>query len=118
MKKTTITAMILVLSIAICLTGILAAYAVDISTDKEDYAPEETVQITLTDLVPGNTYAVPVITPDSSMVIYHTDGTVDYDSWDNITATETTYVYEYNLDGVLGTYEIRVYNYPWSGDIN
>ena len=37
--------------------------------------------------------------------------------WDSATADSTgTFVYHYKLDGIQGTYEIRAYDTPWTGD--
>jgi len=85
-------------------------------TDKADYAPEETVLVTGSGFTAGATYAIPVIRPDGTVV--KGDGTFT-PGWDAVTADASgAFVYSYQLDGVLGSYEVRVYAEPWDGDIN
>ncbi len=87
-----------------------------LTTDKPDYAPEETVHISGTDFAPDVAYDMPVIRPDGSIV--KGDGTF-LPGWDTTTsASDGTLLYDYILNGISGTYEARAYLSPWSGDIS
>src|SRR2546430_1075305 len=86
-----------------------------LTTDKPDYAPEATVQVSSTDFAPGLSYDIPVIRPDGTIV--RGDGTFT-PGWDTVAAAlDGTFSYSYQLDGVLGTYEVRAYLSPWNGDL-
>ncbi|MDD1743997.1 MAG: hypothetical protein LUO85_05155, partial [Methanomassiliicoccales archaeon] len=86
-----------------------------ISTDKADYSPGETVIINGSGFVPNLLYDVAIIRPDGSIV--KGDGTFT-SGWDAVPADASgNFTYNYRLDGVVGTYEIKVYDSPWSGDI-
>jgi hypothetical protein len=85
-----------------------------LATDKPDYRPEETVHVTGTGYDAGAAYAVPVMRPDGTMV--HGDGS-GLPGWDTVTADGGgNLAYDYQLDGIFGLYETRVYAAPWSGD--
>jgi hypothetical protein len=95
------------------------AAAVDpptLTTDKPDYSPEETVHITGTGFLAGLSYDTPVIRPDGSIVTG--DGTFT-PGWDTVVADASgKFSYDYILDGIFGTYEVRVYLSPWNGDLS
>jgi len=83
-----------------------------LSTDKADYAPEETVQIAGSGFVPDVTYAIPVMRPDGSIVVG--DGSFAH-GYDIAVADADGYLYySYQLDGILGTYDVRVYPTTWA----
>ncbi len=89
------------------------AEAQGIITDKDDYAPEETVVINGYGFAATTPYDIPVKRPDGTIVTG--DGTFT-PGWDTVTTDATgAFVYFYKLDGILGLYEVRVYGSPWSG---
>ncbi len=84
-----------------------------VTTDKDDYHPEELVTITAHGLDPNTTYDIPVIRPNGSIVFG--DGSF-LPGWDSArTDGDGNLTYLYQLDGILGTYDVRVYASPWSG---
>ncbi|MDO8614304.1 MAG: hypothetical protein Q7T33_01030 [Dehalococcoidia bacterium] len=87
-----------------------------VTTDKADYHPSETVIITGGGFAPGTYYDVPVIRPDGSVV--KGDGTLTL-GWDTVlTNASGSFIYNYKLDGLLGTYEVRVYPVSWNGNFS
>jgi hypothetical protein len=89
-----------------------------LTTDKADYAPEEVVHVSGTGFVPG-TYAMPVKRPDGSIVVVDpsTHQASPSPQWENATADDNgNLAYNYQLDGIGGTYEVRAYPSNWSGD--
>ncbi len=83
-----------------------------LTTDKFDYAPEEVVHISGTGFMPGVRYAIPVQRPDGSIITIE-DHVATY-GWDVVTADEFGNLsYDYQLDGILGVYEVRAYLDPW-----
>ncbi len=99
--------------VAFAIGGVASAAAPKLSADQSDYTPESLVHVTGTGFAPG-TYAVPVLRPDGSMVTG--DGTFT-PGWDEVTTGGSgNLAYGYQLDGVLGFYEVRAYPSPWSGD--
>ena len=118
MKKTL--ALTILIAILICCVFVPLVYAEDltpaITTDKVDYAPEETVLITGSGFNSFTYYDIPVIRPDGSIVVG--DGSF-MQGWDDVnTDASNRFTYEYILDGIFGLYEVRVYNSPWSGDLS
>ena len=109
--------LLLTIFIAVLLVSI-SVFAVNagdenIWTDQWNYYPEQTVPIHGEYFAEG-TYAIPVQRPDGTFVTG--DGTFTT-GFDNITsATDGTFTYNYQLDGILGIYTVKVYNSPWSGD--
>ena len=100
-----------------------------LTTDKADYSPEETVAIAGTAFDPGQTYDMVVIRPDGSIIRGDGNFNPDHsytcdaanaavvDCWDSVTADSGgSLTYQYVLDGIAGSYEIRAYASPWSGD--
>ena len=97
-----------------------------LTTDKADYAPNETVHITGADFAPLVDYDIVVIRPDGSII--KGDGNFNPDDsytcpggaaecWDTVTADEAgSFIFDYILDGIAGTYEARAYLSPWNGD--
>src|SRR6185295_1572846 len=95
--------------------GIAAANAATVTSDKADYAPEEIVILSGSGFAPSTTYAIPVIRPDGSIV--KGDGTFT-PGWDTMTSSGSgSFTYLYQLDGIIGTYQVRVYPSPWSGNL-
>ncbi|MEJ2304886.1 MAG: hypothetical protein P8Y14_25460, partial [Anaerolineales bacterium] len=90
--------------------------AATLSTDKPDYSPGDTVHITGGGFVAGNGYVLPVLRPDGTIV--KGDGSFT-PGWDTVTADASgNLAYDYQLDGIFGTYEVRAYPSDWSGDWN
>jgi hypothetical protein len=88
-------------------------------TGKPDYAPEEIVDITGMGFAPNTTYAIPVMRPDGSIVIYDPDTHLALPGWGTATTdADGNLAYDYVLDGVLGAYEARAYSADWAGDWN
>src|SRR3972149_674698 len=77
-----------------------------VMTDKEDYAPEETVHVTGTGYAASCQVTVRVTRPDGSIV--KGDGSFVSGS-DSVTISPTgDLAYDYILDGILGTYGVEV----------
>jgi hypothetical protein len=117
MKKNGKLALIAFVTIALCLLSALLTVKADayITTDKADYYPSETVTVTGVGFASGESYAVVVIRPDSTVVVG--DGSFA-PGYDNVTADDGGgFTYLYKLDGVLGTYEVLVYPSSWMGDL-
>ena len=90
-----------------------------LATDKPDYAPAEVVHITGTGYAAGVTYALPVMRPDGSIVTIDPITHLPTPGWDTRTADAAgNLTYDYLLNGIAGTYEVRAYPHPWSGDWN
>jgi hypothetical protein len=102
-----------------------------LTTDKSDYAPDETVIIRGTGFEPGITYDIPVIRPDGQIAIYvppppppaPPEGPIVYSpddwqpGWGSVTADSSgDFTYQYRLNGIQGFYEVRAYPEAWSGD--
>src|SRR3954452_17029277 len=111
-----------VLGFALLVVAPAAASATPtLTTDKADYAPSQVVHVTGTGFDRETTYALPVQRPDASIVlidpITHTPlspfgwGFATTDANGNLT-------YDYQLDGILGSYELRAYPDSWAGDWN
>jgi hypothetical protein len=75
-----------------------------LSTDKEDYRPEETVIITGTGFAPNAIYTIAVTRPDGSVVIG--DGSFTPGSDTVLTDASGNFTYNYILDGIMGLYRI------------
>jgi hypothetical protein len=91
------------------------AQAASVTTDKADYAPGETVTISGSGFAAATAYAVPVIRPDGTIV--RGDGSFT-PGWDTVvTDGAGAFTYLYQLDGIIGTYQVRVYPAPWSGSL-
>lgn len=85
-------------------------------TDKADYWPWEIVTIYGSGFNPNVYYDIPVIRPDGSIV--RGDGSLTL-GWDTVQADLSgKFTYFYQLDGIVGLYEVRVYNSPWSGSLD
>ena len=87
-----------------------------VTTDKLDYAPEEIVTITGHGFAANTSYDIPVIRPDGSIVIGNGSFTPGSDSVS--TDGSGSFEYLYQLDGILGAYQVQVYASPWSGDVD
>jgi len=84
-----------------------------VSTDKQDYEPDETVTIAGAAFEPGAVLDIPVIRPDDTIV--KGDGTFEA-GWDTIVSGELgEFTYYYKLNGIYGTYTVGVYPSPWGG---
>ncbi|HEY4695667.1 MAG TPA: SpaA isopeptide-forming pilin-related protein [Candidatus Hydromicrobium sp.] len=98
-----------------------------LSTDKADYAPEETVIITGTGFLPNAVYTIVVTRPDGSVVIG--DGSFVPGSDSVLSDASGNFTYNYTLDGIMGTYQVDAKNEAgntvastsftdsWEGDI-
>ena len=87
-----------------------------VTTDKADYHPSDTVIITGGGFAPNTFYDVPVVRPDGSVV--KGDGTLTL-GWDSVfTNGSGAFTYNYKLDGVLGSYQVKVYPYGWNGNFS
>ncbi|HUS82215.1 MAG TPA: hypothetical protein VM013_03025, partial [Dehalococcoidia bacterium] len=87
-----------------------------ITTDKDEYFSNEIVTITGSGFAPDTDYAVPVIRPDGTIV--KGDGTFT-PGWDTVRSNAAgAFTYLYQLDGILGLYEARVYPSPWDGNLS
>ena len=118
MKNKIVLGVILCLSLFLTATPVLIGKASTaiIWTDKADYTPGETVTVTGSGFIPYNYYDIPVIRPDGNIVLG--DGS-DTAGWDTIQADASGYFdYYYQLNGVAGLYEVRVYDSPWSGSLD
>ena len=113
------------IGIAVCLffAGLLAPMvasaqgAATLSTDKADYHPGEIVHITGIGYAPDTEYAVPVKRPDGSIVTIDPSTHVATPGWHTVTTDAGGHlVYDYQLNGVQGSYEARAYPAAWSGD--
>ena len=87
-----------------------------VTTDKPEYFSNETAIITGSGFAPGTNYDVPVIRPDGSIVTGDGSATPGWDS--ALTDGSGSFTYFYQLDGIAGIYDVRVYLSPWSGDLN
>ncbi len=76
-----------------------------LSTDKGDYAPEETVVITGTGFLPNAVYMIVVTRPDGSVVIG--DGSFTPGSDSVLSDASGNFTYNYILDGIEGTYLVE-----------
>ena len=112
----------LAMAALLCVAGVvlgvryLAQAAPFITTDKDDYFSDETVTITGGGFAPDTDYAVPVIRPDGTIVTG--DGTFT-PGWDSVSSDGVgAFTYLYQLDGIPGLYEARVYPSPWDGNLS
>jgi uncharacterized repeat protein (TIGR02543 family) len=86
-----------------------------ITTDKADYSPEQIVTTTGYGFNASQVYAIPVLRPDGSMIVWA--GAKPVSGWDTVTAdSKGAFTYSYQLDGIAGTYTVRVYPSTWTGD--
>jgi len=84
-----------------------------ISTDKQDYEPDEIVTIIGSGFDPYAVLDIPVIRPDDTIV--KGDGSFE-PGWDTVVADELgEFTYYYVLNGIYGTYTVEVYPSPWGG---
>jgi len=79
-----------------------------VSTDKPHYFSNETVTITGAGFAGSTVYAVVVVRPDSSIV--KGDGTFTAGCDTVLTDGSGGFVYYYQLDGIEGSYEVRVHS--------
>ena len=87
-----------------------------LKTDKDDYSPEGIVTITGGGFAPNTLYAIPVIRPDGSIVTG--DGSFSC-GWDTVQSRGSgAFTYRYQLDGIVGIYEVRAYPSPWDGNLS
>ena len=94
----------------------LAQAAPTLTTDKDDYFSNETVTITGGGFAPNTLYDIPVIRPDGSIV--KGDGSFT-SGWESVQSDESgDFTYLYQLDGIPGTYTVRVYPSPWDGNLS
>ena len=87
-----------------------------LSTDKADYYAAEIVTVTGAGFASNTNYDVPIIRPDGSIV--KGNGTLS-PGWDTVTSNGSGgFTYLYKLDGIFGSYEVRAYPSPWSGNLS
>ncbi len=87
-----------------------------LTTDKNDYSPQGIVTLTGGGFAPNTLYDIPVIRPDGSIVTG--DGSFSC-GWDAVQSHGSgAFTYRYQLDGIVGMYEVRTYPSPWSGDLS
>ncbi|MBN1147361.1 MAG: hypothetical protein JXA78_08895, partial [Anaerolineales bacterium] len=104
--------LLIILSLSLITYNVVAEDFPTVNTDKEDYAPEETATITGAGFTPGAFYDIPVIRPDNSIVLG--DGSFA-PGFDTVQADDNgAFTYIYQLNGVLGLYEVRVYPESWN----
>ena len=109
------------LVVALCAFGAgwgflkLAQAAPTLTTDKDDYFASEIVTVTGGGFAANTLYDIPIIRPNGTIV--KGDGSY-LPGWDTVQSDESgAFTYLYQLDGIDGTYEVRVYPSPWSGDL-
>lgn len=78
-----------------------------ISTDKADYAPEETVTISGSNFPANTVLLIKVTRPDGSVV--KGDGSFAEGSDEITTDAEGKFTYSYKLDGILGEYKVEIF---------
>jgi hypothetical protein len=83
-----------------------------ITPDKSDYFSQETVTISGSGFAPTTRYDIPIIRPDGTIV--KSNGTAGWDFVDSL--ADGSFTYTYQLDGIPGYYEARVYAFPWDGN--
>ena len=94
----------------------LAQAAPVLTTDKDDYSPEGIVTITGGGFAPNTLYDIAVIRPDGSIV--RGDGSFSC-GWDTVQSRGSgSFTYRYQLDGIVGIYEVRAYSSPWDGNLS
>src|SRR5262245_51939407 len=97
------------------LTGVAYSGGI-VTTDQADYSPEQIVTVSGNGFAPSASYDVVVIRPDGSIV--KGDGSFR-SGWDTVQSNLLgNFTYLYQLDGIMGTSEVRVYPTPWSGDLS
>jgi hypothetical protein len=86
-----------------------------LTTDKADYHPEQVVHVSGTGFEPNTRYAMPVQRPKGSIVVVDPTTHTATPGWEYATADANGDLnYNYQLDGVEGTYEVRAYPESWS----
>ena len=104
---------IALLVIVLIATSVMAIDPI-ISTDKLDYTPGEIVTITGTGFAHSTEYSIPVKRPDGTIVTIDPETHAVTPGYDNVTSdVDGNFVYEYQLNGIEGLYEVRVYDTPW-----
>ena len=93
------------------------APAPTLTTDKADYAPGEVVHLSGTGYEPGGPVRRPGDAPHGDIVTIDPLTHVMTPGWHTVTADpDGNLVYDYQLNGVQGSYEARVYPASWTGD--
>ncbi len=88
-----------------------------IQTDKVDYAPGEIVHVSGSGFTPNAAYDIPVLRPDGSIILLDPVTHVATPGFGSAVADSNGALkYDYQLNGIGGTYEIHVYSKPWNGD--
>ncbi len=101
-------------TLAVLASAAQASAAPSLTTDKGDYPPGEVVHVSGAGFEPGVEYALPVQRPDGSIV--KGDGS-NTRGWDKVRADESgNLAYDYQLNAIIGEYEVRAYPAGWSGD--
>lgn len=100
-----------------------AQTAKTLATDQPQYEPGDQVTITGRGFGSGQILAVPVVLPDRKTMVATTSAatcsaTSPTDCWDKVTADAGgTFTYRYPLGLAMGTYDARVYNSGWNGNL-
>ena len=90
-----------------------------LTTDKADYHPGEVVHVSGTGFEPNTRYAMPVQRPNGSIVVIDPTTHTATPGWEYATADANGDLnYNYQLNGVEGTYEVRAYPENWSDPNN
>ena len=85
-----------------------------VCTDKPNYSPGETVTVTGSGFVANAFYDVPIVRPNGTIV--KGDGSFTI-GWDTVQADGSgDFTYYYQLNGIVGTYTIKVFDTPWGGE--
>ncbi len=93
-----------------------AQAAPSLTVAQGDYSPEEIVAVLGGGFAPNTLYDIPVVRPDGSIV--KGDGSFTC-GWDTVQSNGSgAFIYLYQLDGIVGTYQVKVYLSPWSGDLS
>ena len=87
-----------------------------------DFHPDTVVYIHGSGFEPNKKYDIPVIRPDGTILKGSRAHRPSYPNgpskpeWDSIRADDDgNFVYEYDLDGILGLYDVYVYESKWGG---
>jgi len=97
-----------------CMSILAQEAGPQVTTSEEDYAPEETVQISGTGFTPNAELTVRVTRPDDSVVTGDGSFAPWPTSYDGVIAgAEGEFEYYYVLNGILGEYLVEVLDGPW-----
>jgi hypothetical protein len=102
---------------ALLLPAVARADSPTYYTGQADYSPEQVVDFHGAGYAPNTTYEVPVLRPDGSIVIVDPIFHTATPGWQETTTDGSgNLTYNYQLDGIQGSYTARVYPADWNGD--